>query len=210
MRITVFGSTGHVGLQFIERALVEGHTVVAYARSPKKLKIHDSRVTIVEGDLSNGEKIREAVRGADAVVSVMGPNGWQDELIFTPAYEKIIAAMKAEGVARLIALGTPTIRDQADRFNPVFEALIQIVGLIINKGSDDIATVGKLVRESGLDYTLVRVPLLTNGAAKHKIKTGAFGAGIWWPFITRSDFVDFLLDQLTDSTHLGKVIAISN
>jgi uncharacterized protein YbjT (DUF2867 family) len=210
MRITVFGSTGHVGLLFIERALAEGHSVVAYARSPQKITIQHPQLTVIRGDLTEAEKISAAIQGSDAVVSVMGPVGYQDALIFAPAYRLIIASMKAQGVKRLIALGTPTVRDGADRFNVLFEAMIIAVGLIIHKGGEDIATVGRLVRESGLSWTMVRVPLLRNAHATGRVTTGAFGNGVWWPFITREDFVDFLLTQLTDRTYIGYAPAISN
>lgn len=209
MRITVFGATGQVGKLFIERALAEGHTITAYARSPGKLEAHE-RLTVVAGTLTEADKIDAAIQGADAVVSVMGPVGYQDTLIFAPAYRLIIAAMKTRGVKRLIALGTPTVRDKADKPTLVFETLIRVVGLIINKGSEDIATVGTLVRESGLDWTVVRVPLLTQSPATGRIKTGAFGAPIWWPFITREDFVDFLMRQLTDRTYIHYAPAVSN
>lgn len=209
MRITVFGATGHVGTLFIARALAEGHSVTAYARSPQKITPHE-RLTVVAGTLTEADKIDAAIQGADAVVSVMGPGGYQDTLIFAPAYRLIIASMKARGVKRLIALGTPTIRDKADKPTLVFETLIRVVRLIIHKGSEDIATVGTLVRESGLDWTLVRVPLLTKSVATGSVRTGAFGAPIWWPFITREDFVDFLMRQLTDRTYIHYAPAISN
>lgn len=210
MRITVFGSSGNVGQLFIEKALLAGHDVVAYARSPKKIRIIHERLTIIPGELTDAVSIDAAIAGSDVVVSVMGPNGYQDSLIFAPAYRLIIAAMHAHNVKRLIALGTPTIRDKADRFNIIFFALIHIVSLIINKGSEDIATVGTLIHESGLDYTLVRVPLLTNGGATGSVQTGAFGNGIWWPFLSRENFTNFLILELTDTTYLRRAIAISN
>ncbi|MCL9972236.1 MAG: NAD(P)H-binding protein [Candidatus Pacebacteria bacterium] len=209
MRITVFGATGHVGKLFLERALAEGHTITAYARSPQKITPHE-HLTVVAGSLTEADKIDAAIQGADAVVSVMGPGGYQDTLIFAPAYRLIIASMKVRGVKRLIALGTPTVRDKADKPTLVFETLIRIVRLIINKGSEDIATVGTLVRESGLDWTLVRIPLLSQSPATGRVVTGAFGAPIWWPFITREDFVDFLMRQLTDRTYIHYAPAISN
>lgn len=209
MRITLFGSTGNVGQLFIEKALRDGHEVVAYARSPKKIQLTHERLTILPGELTDAVSIDAAVSGSDAVVSVMGPNGYQDALIFAPAYRLIIAAMKAHHVKRLIALGTPTIRDSSDRFNPIFEALILIVRLIIRKGSEDIATVGTLVRDSGLDYTLVRIPLLYVGESA-PVRVGAFGNGIWWPFVSRESFTDFLIAQLTDTHYVRRVIAIAN
>lgn len=210
MRIALFGSTGHVGQLFIQEALKEGHHVVAYARSPKKIAKTDPNLTIVTGDLSDSAKIDEAVMGADAVVSVLGPVGRQQKLIFAPAYQRIIAAMRKAGVKRFIALGTPSVPDSLDRPSLIFGALIVVVGMIIHKGYEDIQRVGELVRESGLDWTLVRVPLLTDGGKHTHLTIGHFGNGVWWPWISRINFVDFLLKQLTDTKYINKAPAISN
>ena len=118
--------------------------------------------------------------------------------------------MKKNGVKRLIALGTPSIPSSMDRPSLVFGALIVIVGMIIHKGYEDIQRVGELIRESGLEWTLVRVPLLTNRPKRGKITVGHFGNGVWWPRLSREDFVDFLIQQLTDRSYIGKAPAISN
>jgi uncharacterized protein YbjT (DUF2867 family) len=210
MNITLFGSTGHVGQLFMQQALAAGHTVTAYARNPKKITIESPNIRIVTGELTDADAIALAIDGADVVVSTMGPNGYQDKLIFAPAYEHIVAGMELHGVRRIIALGTPTTHDPNDRWNPVFWALILIVSFIIGRGSEDILLSANIVRTSGLDWTLVRVPLLRNAPARGHVTIGAFGRGIWWPFITRADFVDFLVKQLTDRTYSGQAPAISN
>jgi uncharacterized protein YbjT (DUF2867 family) len=210
MKVAVFGATGHVGNLFVELALNAGHEIVAYVRNPKKMRIQNPKISLVVGDLLNAEKIDEAIKGADAVVSVIGPLGRQDTLIFAPAYERIIDSMKKNGVKRLIALGTPSVPDAHDRFNFIFWALTFGVGLIIHHGYTDMKTLGQDIRESGLDWTIVRVPLLTNRPKKGNVKVGYFGAGVDWPRLTRADFADFLVKQLTDRTHVGKAPAISN
>lgn len=199
-----------MGHLFIEKALAKGYEVVAYARSAQKISIIHPRLSVVVGELTNKEKIEEVVHGTDAVVSVMGPVGAQNKLIFSPAYEHIVEAMKNNGLKRIIALGTPTISDENDRFSLIFFGLIFIVGLIIKKGGDDIKKVGRIVRESGLEWTLVRTPLFTNGKKKEKITIGYFGNGIWWPWLSRENFTDFVLQQITDRTYIGKAPAISN
>lgn len=209
MKIAVFGATGNVGRLFIEKALSAGHEIVAYARRPKKVALRDG-VSVVAGELTNAAQIEKAIQGTDAVVSVMGPLGRQNSLIFAPAYESIISAMKKHGVSRLIALGTPSIPSSLDRPSLVFGALIVVVGMLIHKGYEDIQRVGELIRESGLEWTLVRVPLLTNRPARGKITIGHFGNGVWWPRLSRADFADFILKQLTDKTYVGKAPAISN
>ncbi|MBX9765612.1 SDR family oxidoreductase [Patescibacteria group bacterium] len=210
MKVTVFGATGHVGNLFVNEALSAGHEIVAYVRSPKKLTIQNPKLSVVVGDLGNDQKIEEAIKGADVVVSVVGPLGRQDTLIFAPFYERVIAAMKKNGVRRLIALGTPSVPDAYDRFNFIFWALTFGVGLIIHHGYTDMKTLGQDIRESGLDWTIVRVPLLTNQPKRGNVKVGYFGAGVTWPRLSRADFADFLLKQLTDKTYIGKAPATSN
>jgi uncharacterized protein YbjT (DUF2867 family) len=210
MKITVFGATGHVGALFIGDALKAGHEIVAYARKPEKIRMKNPKLSVAAGDLDDADAIEKAVAGSDAVVSVIGPVGRQDKLIFAPAYEKIITAMKKRGVKRLIALGTPSIPSSLDRPSLIFGALIVVVGMLIHKGYEDIQRVGELVRESGLDWTLARVPLLTNRPARGKITVGNFGNGVWWPRLSRADFSQFLLAQLTDRAYVGKAPAISN
>jgi len=210
MRIAVFGATGRVGTRLIKEALARGYSVAAYARSPQKIAVVHPKLLIVQGGLEDKDKIEEAVKGADVVVSVMGPVGRQDKLIFSPAYESIVQAMKKHGVKRIIALGTPTIPDDNDGFSLIFWSLIVVVGFIIRKGHEDIRTVGTILRKSGLDWTLVRVPLLTNGRKRGRVTVGYFGNGVEWPWVSRADFVDFLLEQLTSNTYIGKAPAISN
>lgn len=210
MKIAVFGATGHVGSLFVKEALNAGHEIVAYVRNPKKLHLSDARVSVVVGDLANAEKIDEAIKGADAVVSLVGPLGRQDKLIFAPAYKCIIQSMKKHGVKRLIALGTPSIPDANDRFNFIYWCLTFGVGLLIHKGYTDMKNLGQSIRESGLEWTIVRVPLLTNRPKRGKITVGYFGNGVTWFRLTRADFVDFLMKQLTDITYIGKAPGISN
>jgi len=193
----------------MEKAIAEGHEVVAYVRNPKKIAPREN-VSVVVGELADAMRIEEAIRGSDAVISVIGPLGRQNKLIFAPAYENIIAAMKKHGVKRLVALGTPSIPSSMDRPSLVFGALIVVVGMILHRGYEDIQRVGELIRESGLEWTLVRVPLLTNRPARGKLTIGHFGNGVWWPRLSRADFADFLLKQLTDRTYINKAPAISN
>lgn len=210
MKITVFGATGHVGRLFVERALAAGHSVTAYVRKPQRIDAANQALRVVVGTLEDEEKINEAIAGSDAVVSVVGPLGRQYKLIFAPAYEKIVRAMKTHGVKRLIALGTPSMPDSNDKFNLIFFGLILVVGSLIHKGYEDIRKVGEIVRESGLEWTVVRVPLLTNRPARGNPKVGYFGNGVTWPRLSRADFADFLMKELTDRTYIGKAPAISN
>ncbi|KAI8622814.1 hypothetical protein BC830DRAFT_1087895 [Chytriomyces sp. MP71] len=61
----VYGSTGRTGLLVVNKALKEGWRVGAFARNPAKLPQvlrDDSRVTIIQGDLSDAAAVSAAVK----------------------------------------------------------------------------------------------------------------------------------------------------
>ena len=76
MHLLILGGTGPCGIQLIQQALEVNHTVVIYARSPQKLPAHTSAspsVTVVEGQLTDKEKLSAAMSGVHAVLSALGP-----------------------------------------------------------------------------------------------------------------------------------------
>jgi putative NADH-flavin reductase len=75
MKLIIFGATGNTGKLLVEQALTAGNQVVAYIRNPAKLNMKSERLTIIQGELADEEKIESALKGADAVLSVLGPRG---------------------------------------------------------------------------------------------------------------------------------------
>jgi putative NADH-flavin reductase len=65
------------------------------------------------------------------------------------------------------------------------------------------------IKQSALDWVIVRPALLTNGS-----RTGVYQVGPTYtrssvvPRISRADVADFMLKQLTDDTYLGKAPAL--
>jgi putative NADH-flavin reductase len=65
------------------------------------------------------------------------------------------------------------------------------------------------VRTADLDWTIVRVPMLTDGPRTGKLKVGYVGKGIG-PRISCADLADFMVHQVADRAHHRKAPAISN
>ena len=130
MRLTVFGGTSPTGQLLIEQALEAGHTVTAFARNPAKLAGLDG-LTVIEGQLTDTQALARAAKEADAVISLLGPPskpalGRVDDVPILDGYRNIVAAMETHGVRRLVALGTPSITDPADRREPAFSILVAV------------------------------------------------------------------------------------
>ena len=65
MKIAVFGATGGLGQQFLDKALTKGHEIVAYVRSPEKIQYKHQNLKVIEGDIFDKQKIIESLEGVD-------------------------------------------------------------------------------------------------------------------------------------------------
>ena len=209
MKLTIFGATGRTGQHLLRQALQAGHQVTVLVRDPAKLAASDARVRVVKGSLQDAACVDQAVAGADAVISVLGPSNNQPSFDISRGMGVIIQAMKARGVQRLVISAGAGVGDPQDApglFNRVMNVLLKAAAK--NVYEDMLRTVS-LVRESGLDWTVVRVPMLTDAAASGQIKVGMVGKGMG-PRISRADMADFLLKQAASQEFSGKAPAISN
>ena len=104
MRLVVFGASGRTGRPLVRQALEAGHEVAAFVRDRSKLEIGHERLTVVEGDVKDYTRVREAISGVDAVLSALGHTKSSAKDVQTVGTENIVAAMKESGVQRLVSL----------------------------------------------------------------------------------------------------------
>lgn len=70
MEYFVTGATGLIGTHLVEELTDHGHEVVALTRSHSNANHLPSEVTVVEGDITNKESIREPMTGVDGVFHI--------------------------------------------------------------------------------------------------------------------------------------------
>jgi len=209
MRIAVFGGTGKAGWMLIQQALDEGHEIVAFARNPGKLTIRHDRLTIIAGELSDETEIERAVGGTNAVVSLLGPLPASKGQPITAGTKNVLAAMERHGVRRLVVVSTASACDPNDVRDLKFALLVGLMKRIYPAAYDDIVATAAAVRASDRDWTIVRLPLLTNGP-KTRVNAGHLGLGVVGTFLSRANLVEFLLRALQDPRTIRQAPAISN
>jgi putative NADH-flavin reductase len=210
MRIAVFGATGDTGIRLVEQALAAGDHVVAYVRNPSKLNISHEHLKVIQGELTDEPLIESAVRGADAVISALGPRGDSKNKPITRGMQSITAAMKKQGVRRLIITSTLSAKDPNDPLNFRTKALVNLVKVTMHDAYEEIVSVAETVRDSDLDWTIVRLTMLNSNPKSGKVKAGYVGKGEVGTWISRADLADFLLRQVQDTKYLRQAPAISN
>ena len=220
MRLLILGGTGPCGLQLIEQALQLNHTLVVYVRSPQKLPEPISTspsVTVIVGSLTDAEKLGAAMEGVHAILSALGPavkNGpfHPSNTPLAQAYALILDLMKQKNVKRLIALGTPSMTDEHDRFSPVMAFLVNGVNVFAHNAYKDVVAIGQTIRAvppNEVVWTIARVPLLTEKPEKDVI-AGYVGDGKTKTKLSRAAFAAFVLKELEENKWCGKAPLISS
>lgn len=209
MRITVFGATGKTGKLVVAQALAQGHEVVAFARTPSKLDIQNPRLHLAQGDIQNAEQVAQAIAGADAVISVLGPTSNAPELTVSKGMQNILAGMQAQHVKRLIVSTGAGVWNDGDQPGIPDKIITALLKLVSKNVLQDMVNTAALVRNSDRDWTIVRVPMLTDDAATGTVRAGAVGKDIGTR-IGRADMAGFILKQLEDKTWVKRAPAISN
>ena len=210
MRIVIFGATCATGRQLVQQAIAAGHQVVAYTRDPSKIDAESERLTVVKGELTDEASIENAIDGADAVISLLGPRGSSDQKPLTRGMQNIVKVMKASGVRRLVASSTLSVRDTGDKPSLTVSLLVNIIKTTMRAAYEDIIGAAEVVRGSGLDWTIARVAMLNNGPKTRNVRVGYVGTGQVGLGISRADLAGFMLRQVEDSKYLRQAPAVSN
>jgi putative NADH-flavin reductase len=221
MKLTIFAATGAIGQQVLEQAVDAGHDVTAVVRNPKRLT---RPVRVVTADLAaaTAAALEPAVEGADAVLSGLGPRSKSDAGVASRGTRAIVAAMQATGARRIVVvsaapIGTvpspgrpkPPKDDPGDGF--FMRNLFSHVAKTAFRGMyADLALMEDTIRESGLEWTIVRPPKLTDKPLTRTYRTadGQNVRGGW--SVSRADVADLMLRVLEQPETVKQVIGIAS
>ncbi|MCP2138541.1 nucleoside-diphosphate-sugar epimerase [Rhizobium sp. SLBN-94] len=211
MKVLIFGATGAAGLLTVQSALKRGHDVTVFARNPAKLSISNARLQVIQGELSDPAAISAAVAGQDAVVSVLGPTKDARGTPLTDGFKSIIVAMERHGVPRLVATSTPAFRQPEDKFVLSFWLGVTMIRLMAPQAYRDIVGSAEAISASRLDWTIVRLPMLSHKPHAGPPVAGLLGTpGLKLFSLSRNVMAEFLIEQLTDDRWIRRAPVISN
>lgn len=208
MKVIVFGATGTVGKLAVEEALIAGHEVTAFARSPEKLELTSPKLRRVSGDAMEQADVDAAIKGQEVVIVALGSGKSRKSLIRSGGTRNVIAAMKAHGVKRLICQSTLGAHESWSNLSFFWKRIM--FGALLRPVFKDHELQEDLVRASGLDWTIVRPSAFTDGPAKGGFKIGFDPKERNLTLkISRADIAAFLSRQIVDHTFLHRAVGIS-
>ena len=213
MNVTVLGATGGVGSHVVEQLRSRGHHVTAYVRNPHKVpSTWSDEVDLVVGELDDAPAIDRAIRGAEAVVSALGPSVDRKTtgLPLIEGTRNIVTAMHNHGVRRYVGNGTPSVLDPREQ--PTWQTRLPtfMAKTFLRRAYDELVGMSEIVMTSGLDWTIVRFIAPKDGAAEETLRQGFYGRDKLGLNVTRANIAAFTAAQVDTDQYVGAAPAISN
>lgn len=207
-KLLILGATGGTGRLIVRDAVARGFDVTVLVRSAEKAQ-DLTGAKLVIGDARDEAVLRQALHGRDAVVSALGTpaSPFREVRLLSSATRALISAMKHEHVSRLVCITGMGAGDSVGHGGFVFDHLI--FPLLLRKVYADKNRQEALVRDSGLDWVLVRPAILhdkpARGATRALTDLSSFHGGR----ISRAEVARFVLDQVCDPTWLHRAPLIA-
>lgn len=200
-KLALFGATGHTGKQFLEQALSRGYSIKALVRKPSNLSDHHPQLTIIKGDVLNAADVEKTIAGTDLVVSLFGHVKNSPEWLQTNGTENIVQAMKKHQLGRIISLSGGAL-PYPEKDKPKFadKMIRNIMKVVASKMLNDAIRHHQILEKSGLQWTIIRAPRLTNEAAKGAYRVGWVGVNASTK-IGRADLAEFIVKLVEDEQY---------
>lgn len=208
MSVLLIGGTGPLGRQIIGAAAGAGMDLRVLARNPAKLT--GLGVAAVKGDVLDPASLVSAMEGVTTVISALGtPLILKGPVtLLSEGTRNIVAAMKQAGARRLLCITGMGAGDSRGHGGFLYDRVI--LPLLLGRIYADKDRQETVVRQSGLDWTLIRPAMLKDGPGR-----GAWREITDWQgaarmtAIDRADVAAFVVAELAAHRHSGQTVNLS-
>ncbi|MEM6699309.1 MAG: SDR family oxidoreductase [Bacteroidota bacterium] len=208
-RIALLGASGQTGGEFLKKALAAGYQVKALARTLAKVEEKHENLNLIQGDVLVLTDVEQLVKDTEIVISLFGHVKDSPEYLQTNGTKNIVAAMKQHNINRIVSLsggGLPYPEKDQPKF--MDKTIRFVMKIAVPKVLNDAVEHHKVLVNSGLDWTIVRGPRLTNGVEKGEYRIGWVGVNAGTQ-ISRADLADFILKQVESDEFVEELPFVS-
>lgn len=210
MDVVVFGAAGSTGQLICRDALAAGHRVRAVSRRSDPLALPSSEQLVqVRADAVSGEGVAAALKGVDAVLSVLGSSYQRAQVtVYSAGIQAIVRAMRAEARGRRVVVVSsgltyppPPMNWFAD--NLLFPFLRRVVGRTLYA---DMRRMEEYLRScDDIEWTIMRPGRLfdRDKASEYRLDYDHPSQG----YTSRADLSAAMLAELGAAAHLRSAVA---
>ncbi|HKZ63172.1 MAG TPA: NAD(P)H-binding protein [Thermoplasmata archaeon] len=207
--VTLLGASGRTGRAVLDAALRRGLRVRGLFRPGSEPNPVPAGLAIVVGQLSSAEDVGRSLAGSGAVCCVYGPRSVDAAPFCAEATAHVVHEMRSLRMRRLVVQTGAMVGGDAGNLGWLYRGMARGYRRKYLTLAADGDSQERYVRESGLDWTLVKPPRLKDGPARRRVRAsptlriGAFAV------IPRADLAEFLCDELTRGRFHRQAVYVS-
>lgn len=207
MNITIIGASAGIGLLTVQQALAKGHQVTALSRNTASIPDH-ALLTKLNGSATSVTDLKNAIRGAEAIIITIGARGKKQTTLFTDTAKALLrATADLQLTGPVLVITGFGVGDSGPYLNWL---MWLVVKMLLKEQTEDKTRLEELLTQSQLKWEIVRPGMLTNGPL-----TGTYQVlptlyrGIDVSRISRADVAHFLVCEAEKPTLLQQYPALT-
>ena len=204
--IAIVGGTGTVGRHVAATAIEQGYSVRILARRPERVQVNSPHAIIIEGSVTDEAAIRSLLEGCDSVINAFG-QPMKDKPIYSEVVARLLKGMKEAGIRRYVGVTGGSLDIEGDRKSWMNRMGARLFRLCYGDYIRDRQRELSVLRESDLDWTLVRLPFVHERDVMKSVKVDQYDMP--GTKISNTHIARFLVDQVQDAAFLRKTPFIS-
>ncbi|NKI33538.1 NAD(P)-dependent oxidoreductase [Croceivirga thetidis] len=215
MKILLLGATGRTGRLVLKYLINNGHKVHCLARKTYRIEQHNN-VKLFEGDPTNKKDLKKAIYGTDYVISVLNISRKSDfpwaplrtsKTFLSDVLKELTELAEEIQIKRLIVCSAWGVSESRKDIPIWFRWTIDNSN--IGWAYKDHHRQEEIIIKSKINWTIVRPVGLTNSKKKEEIKMTFNNYPKPNILISRLSVAKFLVDTITKSDLVNKVVVIS-
>ena len=217
MRLLILGATGRLGKWVLLEALRREHTAHVLVRDKSRLDSQSDRLSIFEGSPTDRADLDRAMQNCEAIINTLNISRKSDfpwaplrtpKTFLSDTLSLILELADRHKIRRLLVTTAWGVGDSRQELPGWFTWLIDHSNIRFAYQQHERQE--EMLRQSRMDWTIIRPAGLTNGNKGQSIKISYQGTSKLNLTIHRRAVANFMLDILQDRSFYGKIPAISS
>lgn len=215
MKILLFGATGRTGQLILQKALHDGHMVTAIVRDPSRFVGINAKM--IKGTPYDKEVVKAAMNNCDVIINTLNISRTSDSPwaklrapkdLLSRSIQNVLESMEENNPKRIIVLSALGAGESRKKMPFIFNLLVSFSNL--KYAFKDHTRQEVLLANSSSNWTVVRMPMLTETAGEKEILVNMNDDTRLKSKINRESVARFVLNILEDKKYYKSIVAISN
>ena len=215
MKVLLLGATGRTGKLVLKTLTDNGHEIHCLARNTERISSNEN-VKIFEGDPTNKSDLQKAISGTAYVISVLNISRKSDfpwaalrtpKTFLSDTMKELVKIVEEHQIKRLVVCSAWGVGDSSKDIPGWFRWFVDNSN--IGWAYKDHKKQEEIIRQCNVNWTITRPVGLTNSRRSKEIKVTFNNYPKPNILISRQSVAAFLVDSLTNSDLVNKVVVIS-